>query len=330
MDGVTFIEINYDQAWIDSSLLGLAGFSWLYSWGMYLFLIATLGILIWIFFDSITKHKDQQALVPRILAMVGFFLIFPAFIFRFTGNADGIHTLVRLGGEPGTPYYAGPINWNVNWLVKGYGPMIAMVALAGVVVSIVAMVIYASTVQRSKVSIGGVGGTMFGNNLNDRMAALENEVQNVQRAAATPTPIPSAPIPSAPIPSAPAAGMGTRSANGTIIDRKPQAATIIDVPQSGDTLTVQEGNGRGTIYDLPIDDVVVGRDPNSFVVLHDGKVSSKHLKLVYDPSGAWSVLDLGSTNGTYINGQRVSGQAYLNDGDSIKVGDTVLVYRQGH
>ena len=201
MDGVTFIEINYDQAWIDSSLLGLAGFSWLYSWGMYLFLIATLGILIWIFFDSITKHKDQQALVPRILAMVGFFLIFPAFIFRFTGNADGIHTLVRLGGEPGTPYYAGPINWNVNWLVKGYGPMIAMVALAGVVVSIVAMVIYASTVQRSKVSIGGVGGTMFGNNLNDRMAALENEVQNVQRAAATPTPIPSAPIPSAPIPS---------------------------------------------------------------------------------------------------------------------------------
>ena len=76
-DGVTFIEINYDNAWIDSALLQLQGFSWLYSWGMYLFLVVTLGILIWIFFDSITKHKDQQALVPRILSMVGFFLIIP-------------------------------------------------------------------------------------------------------------------------------------------------------------------------------------------------------------------------------------------------------------
>lgn len=326
MDGVTYVEINYDRAWIDSSLLSLQGFSWLYSWGMYLFLIATLGILIWIFFDSIAKHKDQQSLVPRLLAMVGFFMIFPAFIFRFTGNADGVHTLVRMGGEPGTPYYAGAINWNVNWLVKGYGPMIAMVALVGVVISIVAMVIYASTVQRSRVEIGGMGGTMFGQNLGSRMDDLERKMSEVQRTPAPSAPISSTPIPSAPRPSAPFNATG---AQGTIIDRKPQAATIIDLPKSGDTITVQSGSGRGTIYDLPADDVIVGRDPNSFISTSDGKVSSKHLKLVYEGAGAWSVLDLGSTNGTYVNGQRVNGQARLVDGDSIKIGDTVLVFRQG-
>lgn len=318
-DGVTFIEINYDNAWIDSALLQLQGFSWLYSWGMYLFLVLTLGILIWIFFDSITKHKDQQALVPRILAMVGFFMIFPAFIFRFTGNADGVHNLVRLAGEPGAPYYAGPINWNVNWLVKGYGPMIAMVALAGVVMSIVAMVIYASTVQRSRVEIGGMGGTMFGNSINSRMDDIERKVSEVQRAAAAPAPAPSAPI-------APSAPMADK---GTIIDRKPQAATIIDRPKSGDTLTVQAGGGRGTIYDLPMEDVIIGRDASNYVSVNDGKVSSKHFKLVYGGNGSWSVIDLGSTNGTYVNGQPVGGQVPLADGDSIKIGDTVLVYRQG-
>ena len=103
--GVTYIEINYDANWVNNALANLSGFSWLYQWGMYLFLIITLAILFWIFFDSITKKKDQKALIPRILAIVGFFCIIPAFIFRFTGNADGVTTLVRLGAETGTPFF---------------------------------------------------------------------------------------------------------------------------------------------------------------------------------------------------------------------------------
>ena len=311
-EGVTFIEINYNQAWIDSALLGLQGFSWLFSWGMYLFLIATLGILIWVFFDSISKHKDQQALVPRILSMVGLFLIFPAFIFRFTGNADGVHTLVRMNGEPGAPYYPGPINWNVNWLVRGYGPMIAIIALLGVIISIVALVVYASSVQRSRPS------TEFVQAFNSQINSLERKVENVQNAqAATATRTPSASFAS------------NASSNATIIDRKPQAATIIDLPKSGDTLAVQSGAGRGIVYDLPCEDVIAGRDAGNFIVVSDGKVSSRHCKLVFGGAGTWTVMDMGSTNGTYLNGQRINGQAPLADGDSIKIGDTVLVFRQG-
>ncbi|MBQ9068155.1 MAG: hypothetical protein IJ131_03705, partial [Eggerthellaceae bacterium] len=136
-DGTTYIEINYDEAWVNSSINALGSWRWLYEWGMYLFLLVAAAIVFWIFFDSITKKKDQKALVPRIMAMIGFFAIIPAFIFRFTGNADGVHTLVKLGlnADPAYPYMRTAVNWNVNWLVNGYGPTIAIIALVGMLLS---------------------------------------------------------------------------------------------------------------------------------------------------------------------------------------------------
>ena len=63
--GVTYIEINYDANWVNNAISNLSGFSWLFEWGMYIFLIATLAILIWIFFDSITKKKDQPKMIKK-------------------------------------------------------------------------------------------------------------------------------------------------------------------------------------------------------------------------------------------------------------------------
>lgn len=315
--GVTYVEINYDANWVNNALAGLSGFSWLYEWGMYLFLIATLAILFWIFFDSITKKKDQKALVPRILAIIGFFAVIPTFIFRFTGNADGVTTLVKLNAETGTPYYPGPIYWNVNWLVGGYGTAIAIIALLGVVVSIAALVIYMSSVQRAKPS------TEFVQAFNSKMSNLEDKVEDARRSAAAAKASASS-LSSA----ATATSKGTASKSGaaaTIIDRKPQAATIIDVPQTGDTLTVQSGNDRGSTHNLPGKDMVVGRGQSSDIVLDDVKVSREHARLVYN-NGMWAVLDLGSANGTYLNGQKISGQQPLANGDKIKIGDTVLVF----
>ena len=58
--GGTLIITNHDQAFLENALASLSGFTWLYSWGMYLFLIFTLAIGVWIFFDSINKKKDQK------------------------------------------------------------------------------------------------------------------------------------------------------------------------------------------------------------------------------------------------------------------------------
>ena len=321
--GVTYIEINYDANWVNNSLASLSGFSWLYEWGMYLFLLITLAILVWIFYDSITKKKDQKALVPRILAIVGFFAVIPAFIFRFTGNADGVVNLVKLNAEKGTPYYPGPINWNVNWLVNGYGTPIAIIALLGVVISIVALIIYASSVQRAKPS------TEFVRAFDNRMSNLEHEVDGARRSAAAANE--SAQAVAANVSSLSSAAKATSKSStksspaATVIDRKPQAATIIDLPSTGDTVTVQAGNGRGRAYDLPEKDMIIGRDASADIAVDDGKVSREHARLSY-ANGAWSILDLGSSNGTYLNGQRVNGQQQLVNGDKIKVGDTILVY----
>ncbi|HAM14752.1 MAG TPA: hypothetical protein DCP91_02590 [Eggerthellaceae bacterium] len=320
--GVTYIEINYDANWVNNAISNLSGFSWLFEWGMYIFLIATLAILIWIFFDSITKKKDQKALVPRILAIVGFFATIPAFIFRFTGNADGVTNLVKLNAETGTPYYPGPINWNVNWLVSGYGTAIAIITLVGMVISIVALVIYASSVQRAKPP------TEFVNAFDKRMSSLEQEVEKARRSATAASENASVKAGSASslanVARSGSAPSGS-SSTATIIDRKPQAATVIDIPSTGDTVTVHSGNDRGRVFDLPARDMTVGRDASADIVVDDLKVSREHARLTYS-GGAWSVLDLGSSNGTYLNGQRVAGQQQVANGDKIKLGDTTLVF----
>ena len=324
MGGTTFIEINYDKQWVDNSLAALAPFEWLFSWGMYIFILVALAIMFWIFFDSITKKKDQKALVPRILSMIGFFAIIPAFIFRFTGNANGITCFVRLMAEGGISY-PGPLNWNVNWLVKGYGPIIAIIALVGIILSIVSIVIYASTVHRAKPA------TEFVRAFDNRMNNLENQVEQSKRAAAAPARAPQAAQGGSSLSGAVASSTGARRANNapksaaTIIDRKPQAATIIDVPDSGATLTVQSGNARGRTYNLPMHDVTVGRDPSCFVVVDDGKVSREHVKFLYN-NGIWSVLDAGSVNGTFLNSSRLVGQQQIANGDQLTLGDTVLVF----
>lgn len=176
-----------------------------------------------------------------------------------------------------------------------------MVALTGVMISVVAMVVYTSTVQRSKPS------TEFVNAFNSKMSDLERKVDD----ARTGTEQPAAAQPSV--------------STSTIIDRPPVAATIIDLPSTGDTLTVRPRSGREHTHDLPAQDVTIGRDAACFIAVDDGKVSGTHLRLAYK-GGTWFALDMNSTNGTYLNGRRLGGQGELVDGDVIKLGDTMLVF----
>jgi hypothetical protein len=72
---------------------------------------------------------------------------------------------------------------------------------------------------------------------------------------------------------------------------------------------------------------VVGRGEDNDVVLADTGVSRRHAELVTTDSGTL-LRDLGSTNGTYVNGVRVTEQA-LHDGDRLTLGTTDLVFRSG-
>ena len=84
-------------------------------------------------------------------------------------------------------------------------------------------------------------------------------------------------------------------------------------------------SGDGRSYPLSIGSTVIGRGDQANLRLPDVGISRRHARLDYD--GAQVVLtDLGSTNGTMVNGQRVSAVA-LNPGDMIQLGTTTLTFR---
>src|SRR5437868_1138743 len=88
-------------------------------------------------------------------------------------------------------------------------------------------------------------------------------------------------------------------------------------------LQVVEGPQAGEQFDLD-GQVVVGRDPESAqLVLQDAEASRRHAELT--PAGqSLSVEDLGSTNGTFVNGSRIAKQRILIPGDQLTIGTTVL------
>ncbi|HUO46307.1 MAG TPA: FHA domain-containing protein [Acidimicrobiia bacterium] len=71
---------------------------------------------------------------------------------------------------------------------------------------------------------------------------------------------------------------------------------------------------------------VVGRSDQADVMLEDPYASEFHLRLV-SQEGALTVSDLGSTNGTYVNGRRITTPTTLQRGDALQVGKTVMEVR---
>jgi ABC-2 type transport system ATP-binding protein len=93
----------------------------------------------------------------------------------------------------------------------------------------------------------------------------------------------------------------------------------------GHTLVIVEGVETGR--EIPVDqELVVGRAAGSDLVIGDVEVSTTHASFLAT-ADALAVKDLGSTNGTFVNGERVSGQHVLRAGDRIQLGATVLEVR---
>jgi pSer/pThr/pTyr-binding forkhead associated (FHA) protein len=72
------------------------------------------------------------------------------------------------------------------------------------------------------------------------------------------------------------------------------------------------------------DRVIIGRSPSADFVVADPAVSLTHAVLSYS-RGMWSLEDAGSTNGTYVNGWRVSDPIVVRPGDELALGETTFV-----
>ena len=76
------------------------------------------------------------------------------------------------------------------------------------------------------------------------------------------------------------------------------------------------------------DELLIGRHADGAGRLaEDEEISRSHARLSLDRSGFCAIEDLGSTNGTYVNGLRIKGPQTLSEGDTIEVGGTTLVVR---
>ena len=74
--------------------------------------------------------------------------------------------------------------------------------------------------------------------------------------------------------------------------------------------------------------ITVGRSTENNIVINDAKVSRIHLQLLLDDNGICSVVDLNSTNGTFVNGQKITGEVRLQPHDLIRIGNTTLTWKE--
>lgn len=89
-------------------------------------------------------------------------------------------------------------------------------------------------------------------------------------------------------------------------------------------LTTRLQAGIGTMHRLDRPEMVIGRSVDASIQIDDDGISRKHAKLVRLPNGHYQVVDLGSTNGTFLNGIRID-LAVVQDGDKIQLGKNTVV-----
>lgn len=106
-----------------------------------------------------------------------------------------------------------------------------------------------------------------------------------------------------------------------------ELAAIAALPKNSALLISQRGPGAGSRFLLDADLTVAGRHPNADIFLDDVTVSRKHAEFLRSGE-RFEVRDLGSMNGTYLNGSRVEG-AILVDGDQVQIGKYHLTFFSG-
>ena len=89
---------------------------------------------------------------------------------------------------------------------------------------------------------------------------------------------------------------------------------------------VTDGMLRGTRFRITSPLAHIGRAEHNDVHLPDGSVSGSHATLLFR-AGAWILTDLASTNGVYVDGERVSGQTELRSAAEVRAGDIRMIFR---
>ncbi len=94
-------------------------------------------------------------------------------------------------------------------------------------------------------------------------------------------------------------------------------------PAGPSRLVVTAGPLTGTTIPLTTSSILIGRAPSCTLVLDDDYSSSRHAR-IFPQHGSWFVEDLGSTNGTYVEDQRIAQVTPLGPGTRVRIGQSVV------
>jgi hypothetical protein len=116
-------------------------------------------------------------------------------------------------------------------------------------------------------------------------------------------------------------------------DEKTRVTQVVqapppDQPAGNDCVVViyaAEAAMLGKRFVLEKSPLRVGRGGDNGIVLEGDSVSRRHAHFERR-TGAWYIVDDGSTNGTFLNEEQVRGDAMLNNGDRVKIGPSILKY----
>lgn len=246
-----------------------------YNWGVFVGVFIAAACAIYVIFDSQDSRGDTT--MARILAIVGAMMTLPSLVYRLLKADD-----LAAGVIPS--YYLGVGDDNMFLIL-------AWVALAGVALSLIAVIYYFTSVRNSQSAY-------------------------VPAPTVQATPVVVAP-PSAPRTAAPA-------------QPRPSPLTVPLNQGAAPVawLVIRSGGRAGTQFPLGQDTAnLVGRDPSrADIVIDDDTVSREHARLRYD-NGQFVIHDMASTSGTYVNGNLVQRQL-LYDNDRINLGKVELVYKR--
>jgi pSer/pThr/pTyr-binding forkhead associated (FHA) protein len=87
---------------------------------------------------------------------------------------------------------------------------------------------------------------------------------------------------------------------------------------------MRSGPTPGVTFPLEGDQLIIGRDASNGVAINDAEISRKHSRLSFQ-GGKYVLEDLGSTNGTFVNGQRLAGPVVLKPGDVVSLGEQIVL-----
>lgn len=89
-------------------------------------------------------------------------------------------------------------------------------------------------------------------------------------------------------------------------------------------LIMRQGPTPGATFTLEGDQINIGRESSNEVSINDAEISRRHARLTFQ-GGKYVLEDLGSTNGTFVNGQRLAGPRVLKAGEVVSFGEQIVL-----